>query len=215
MSDNKFQIIGEERGFTVVELLVSMLMFAVISAGLAQSMSAVFKGIGREYRLSTAVQEARLALGTVSAELRMASAVSPYLPGNDPDIVTCAANFSMTPDSIKFLLVHDSNAGTNGLAAKYVSYSYDEDTQSLLRGEIDSASNVSCSVPTGDPLDVATPIAQKIIRIDYDDDGTPDEIFRVLGNSLVITYGIEVTGDSGTKLSQKFQTTVLLRNHVV
>ena len=217
MIDTSQNIDHREGGFTIIELLVSILMFAIVSAGLAQAMGNVFQTLGSESRLASAIQTARLAMSTVSTELRMASVVSPYLPGNDPALVTCAANFTATATSVTFLVVHDSTTGGNGLDSKFVGYEYDAVNSALRRGEVSSASSSSCAVPAADPLAAgnSSPIALNVVQVDYDDNGTDEPIFSVSGNTLTITYGVSVLGSDKQQKVQKFQTSILLRNHIV
>src|SRR5215813_7297540 len=93
-----------EEGFTLAELLVSMVVFSIFAMGAVMYLTQNLQRLGTEVRLSMASQEMRNAVNLISSELRMASTVSPYLPGNTSATVTCGANFTSNSTSVKFLV---------------------------------------------------------------------------------------------------------------
>lgn len=201
-------------GHTLVELLVSLAMFEVIGLGLFSFVGSALHTIGVEGRASEAAQELREALEVMTTELRMSSGVSPYIVGTSPSSVTCSSAVSVTSTKVKFMVAQDeSTASSSGLQTYYVGYWYDSSKKQLLRGEIQSSSNTSCVIPAGDPTSssIAKVIAENVIAIDGDGNGTVDPAFSVSGNSIAVNLGVQIDAPNGDSIVQAMPTSILRR----
>ena len=200
------------KGFTLVEMLVGLTMFSVFSLGLVAYMGSTFQRTNLENRTAIAAQELYNAIELMSNELRMSSVVSPYLPGIDATLVDCSAALSVTNNSVKFLVVHDSTA-TRGLSAYYVGYTYDASTNELLRGEIAKTSTTDCTLPGGDPTSssIAKTIASRVVLLDRDSNGSDDPVFVLSGTGVSVNLAVEYESPSGEKVTQDVSTTVRMR----
>ena len=205
--------IHRAQGFTLVEMLVSMSMFAVVSLGIVTYIGGSFRKIGLETRTAIATNELKNALNLLSGEFRMGSKMSPYIPGNLPATVRCGSNISVSTNSLRFLVVHDDSTSSNGLRPIYVGYIYDPTTRELKRGEVASSSNTSCAVPASDPTSSsnAYTVATNVVAVDTNGDGTNEPIFSYAGSQLSVNLGVELTSPGGWKNSQSVSTQIHLR----
>lgn len=206
-------------GFTLTEVLVGISLFSIISLGLGKYLTQTFRRVGTENRSMLASMELRNAVNLLAGELRMAGSVSPYLPGDDPTLVTCSASIAVTPTTLRFLVVHDDATGGSGLRPYYVGYRYDALTKQLLRGEIVSASSTSCSIPAGDPTAAGTAqvLADNVVAVDFDGNGTTESVFSYSAPNLTLTLGTDVDSHEGTvaapkNVSQKVRTQIFVRS---
>lgn len=204
------------KGFTLVELLVSMSLFGIVGLGLVAFTSNALRGLSDESRLSFAALEAKNALGMLSSELRMSSAISPYLPGTDSSATNCRAAVSANATTLRFMLAEDdSDAATAGIQPYYVGYRFDSISGTLLRGEIPGSTVTSCVVPAGDPASsaVAQTLAERVVQIDADGDGTLEPVFSLSGDVLTVNLGVQLITQSGEETTQHFVTKIYLRTN--
>lgn len=206
------------RGFTLVELMVSLGLFGIIALAMTSFTSQALQTVGVESRVSLASLEAKNAVAILGSELRMSSSVSPYIPGNVPSLTKCSGSVSVTSTTLKFLVTQDdeSAVAASGIRSYYVGYKYDSATGKLLRGEIQGSSTTSCTLPVGDPTSAtyAKPLADRVVQIDADNDGTLDPLFSLSGEVLTISIGVEVPRPAGgTSAIQQFVSKAFLRIH--
>ncbi|MCC6954555.1 MAG: hypothetical protein IT290_10595 [Deltaproteobacteria bacterium] len=203
-----------EAGVTLTELLVGMTLFGVVGGTLAVAMTSTLKTLGREYRLASATEGVRLAVDVISSEMKMAAHASPYVVGVDASLSNCTSTIDVTPYRVTFLVSQDDPAAANGLKSYKVGYGYDSTSQTLYRGVIDGTTVTECLAPGGDPHGalVRSPIAEKVIPVDYDGDGTVDPVFERDITKLTITVGIQVKNDTDTYVTQKIRSVVDIRN---
>ena len=194
---------------------MSLTLFGIVGAGISGFMIDTLQRSSLENRISTAGQEVQNAMQLISAELRLSSQISPYLPGTDTSITTCTSALTVGSTSMRFLVAHDDAAGTNGLKRYLVGYRYDSTTKQLLRGELTSTSATSCSVPSGDPTDSSNGavIAANVVQIDADSNGSLDPVFSRSGDLVTVNLGAEVALNSKMKMTQKLSSEILLRSN--
>lgn len=204
---------NREIGFTLIELLVGMSIFSVVSLGVVSYMGDAFKRIHIENKSALHSQELRSALNLIASELRMSSNISPYLPGSDTNLLSCSTLISNTDNTLKFIVTHDDDSGTSGINPTYVGYIYDSDSKELRRGFFEIANHNICTLPLSDPIDDAPTmiIAENVIPVDNNSDGTLDPIFSLNNNILSINMGYESTGAGGIILSQNLSVDILIR----
>lgn len=206
-----------DRGFTLVELLVSLMLFGIVGIAMSSFTSQALQTVGVESRVSLASLETKNAVAILGSELRMSSSVSPYIPGNTPSLTKCSSTVSVTSTTIKFLVTQDeSESAGSGIRSYYVGYKFDSSTGELLRGEIQGASTTTCTLPVGDPTSTtyAKPLANRVVQIDADHNGTLDPIFSLSGEVLTISIGVEVPRSSGAASAvQQFVSKAFLRIH--
>lgn len=203
-----------ESGFGVAELLVSTVIFSIILLGMVSYSNLTFSNLGLENRASSSARELRNAISLLSSELRMSSSVSPYLPGDNPDDVTCSSQITATSNSIRFLVVHDDSSAPSGIQPYYVGYIYDVNSKQLLRGEIPGTTTTNCSLPVENPLspDYARVVADRVSPFDQNGDGITEPPFYFANGTLTINLSIEVDGQNGAKRSQGISTRIYARN---
>lgn len=209
--------VGNQRGFTLVELMVSMLLFAVVAVGMVAFTTSTLQTLSTESRVSLGAMELKNALGLMTSELRMSSAISPYLPGDNIALTNCSAAVTATATSVKFLISEDDSSavGTAGIQPYYVGYRYDAASKQLLRGKIPIAALHSCTLPAGDPTlsPIADTVATRVVQIDVDQDGTEDPVFSLNNNILTINLGIQVQSPGGDFVTQQFVSKAYMRVH--
>lgn len=202
-----------EKGFTLPELLVGLFMFSLFSLMVATFLRQSYHKLAVETRGTLAAQELRNALGLMANELRMGAVVSPYLPGTDPDVVACFAEITANADKVSFLVVHDDSDGSSGIQPYHVGYVYDSANNLLLRGELEKTGYVDCTLPGGDPTASSNTsvIAENIVQIDSNGDGTDEDVFSYANGVLTINVGVEILGPDGVNLAQPFVTQIAMR----
>lgn len=203
-----------QKGFTLTELLVSLSLFGVVGMSISSFMVDTMRRTSLESKMSRSTQEAQNAIQLATAELRLSSQISPYLPGTNVALSTCASAMTVDSTEIRFIVAHDAASGTNGLSRYYVGYRYDATTKQLIRGEIATASATTCS-GSGNPTDASNGavVASNIVRIDADGNGTIDPIFSRAGDLVTINLGVEVKVNSKLTATQSLSTEVLLRSN--
>lgn len=208
------KLICNSLGSTLIDMLVGMAMFGVVGAGLTSVMGGTFQSVGRENRLAIGSENIRMAFSLMNSELRMASNVSPYLPGVDPTLADCSNQFQVTTSSVLFYVAPDQHYGSYGVSPVYVGYQYDPLTKKLYRGEIYLSSTPQCGAAFGDPLNplYRSVMAENVIAIDYNGDGVNEPVFQYANQNLVITLGTQVTVEGGRTMVSKMQTTIRVRN---
>jgi prepilin-type N-terminal cleavage/methylation domain-containing protein len=201
------------KGFTILELLVSMSIFAIVSAGIVTYISDTLGRLSIETKSSIAMQELKSAINLLQSEIRMSHAASPYNVGIDASVVTCTSALDTTANSIKFLVSYDDGTATNSTRSFYVGYQYDPDERILYRGEVPTGSVASCTLPGTDPLStsVRRVIATDVTNIDSNLDGTLDNIFSLNSNQLAVRIGVEVVGHSGLRVVQQVINNIAVR----
>ena len=204
---------NSEKGFSLVEALVAITMLNVVGLAAVAFMSKAFGDLSLQSRGALASQEVTNAVKLLSSELRMARSASPYLPGTDPTLVDCTARISVAGDTIRFLVPHEDSSSTTGLSSYYVGYRYDSTTEQLFRGSVQAASTTSCNLPATDPLasNKEQLLAERIVPIDANGDGTNEPIFARSGSQITINLGIKVSGKNSTEIVQKLSTVVRIR----
>ena len=108
----------------------------------------------------------------------------------------------------------DSAATTSGIQPYYVGYWYDSTTSKLYRGELSGTSITSCTLPVGDPSasPTAVVLADNVVQVDNDKNGSLDPVFAASGNNLVVNLGIRSTGGNNqTSITQPISLTILRR----
>lgn len=207
------KIVSNCKGFGVAELLVSVMIFGIAILAIASFTNLTFANLGAENRASSSMRELRSAIALMSAELRMSSNVSPYLPGNTPSSVNCTAQISATATSIKFLVVHDDSAAAGGIQPYYVGYTYDAATRQLRRGEIPGVSITGCGLPAGDPVSgsYARVVADRLFPWDADKNGVADPVFSYSGGVLTVNLAVQAEGAQNFDRSQGLSTKIFAR----
>lgn len=204
----------DERALTIMELLVGISLFGVISLAFVAFSSSALRQMSLESRATSKVGELKNALSLLSSEVRMSKSISPYIVGTSSSNVTCSSAFSVSANIVRFLVVEDdSAAGLGGMQAYYVGYSYEASTQRLLRGEIAKATTLDCTLPAGDPTSssYAQVLAEGVERIDSDNDGTLDDVFSLAGNVLSVRLGVVVDAQNGLKITHQLPIQVGIR----
>lgn len=207
-------LMSAEQGFTISELLVSMTLFSVVGLGLASFSNSVLRTVSIESRATSATEELRNAVSLLSSELRMSQSLSPYLVGDLSSVVTCSGAFSVSSSAVKFIVVEDdSSATTSGLQPYYVGYSYDASTETLYRGEVAASSITACSIPSTDPTSagVRQILAESVIPVDGNGDGSIDPVFEFTGSVLRVNLGVRIDGAGGTKIEQAIPAQIAIR----
>jgi prepilin-type N-terminal cleavage/methylation domain-containing protein len=204
---------SQQRGLSLVELLVSITLFAIVSAAAVTFMSDALRRMSLETKASLATKELKNAVALMQSELRMSAAISPYNVGIDANLVTCRGQLATTPTSVRFLITHDDPSAPSGMQVYYVGYEYSVTDDTLYRGEVAAQSTTSCTLPVNDPLQNANKkvLARHIVRIDGDNDGIIDAPFTRLNNQLFIRLGALTTGSSGLEMTQNVTGTVYTR----
>jgi len=208
------RVVKQKTGFGITELLVSLFIFSFVMLSLSSFSNLTFANLGVENRASAAARELKNAMELLSSELRMSSAVSPYLPGDIPATVNCSSQIVATATSIKFLVVHDDSDGDSGIQPYYVGYVYDPAKQQLLRGEIAKLSSTNCTLPAGDPTssNYARVIADRVYQWDSNKDGSDEPIFQYSSKVLTVNILTKATGSNGTKIDQGITTKIFTRS---
>ncbi len=203
-----------QKGFGVTELLISVFIFGLALLATSSFTSLTFGNLGIENRMSSSIREVRNAINLLSAELRMSSNISPYIPGNSPNLADCSDFIETTTTSIKFLVVHDDYSANNGMQPYYVGYSYNPANNTLMRGEIPAPTTTTCSIPAGDPTSTqyAKTIAQRVFQTDIDDDGTIEPVFNFNNGILTVNLGIEAHGAARLFRQQNISTKIFTRS---
>lgn len=203
----------KDAGYTLLELLVTLSIFSVISLAIVGFMGDAFNRINLENRASLHSVELRNALNLIASELRMSSSISPYIPGMDTSLLQCSSFITVSSDTLKFLVTHDDSSGDGGVIATYVGYIYDGAKQELRRAEVELASIGSCMLPSEDPLEdiVTTVVARNLVAADSDNNGAIDPIFNLSGNVLTVSLGYEEIGPSNQTLRQSYRTQIIVR----
>jgi prepilin-type N-terminal cleavage/methylation domain-containing protein len=75
-------------GFTVVELLLSLAIAALLLAGVATAINASFTNYRENEDMSKAINNARQALNRITNDLRTADAADPASPANECSLIT-------------------------------------------------------------------------------------------------------------------------------
>ena len=174
---------GRERGFTLVELLVAMTLFLVLSAIVLTAVITLSKGLDKARVTSDITAEARIALERIAREVRQAEELQ-----------------AMSAASVKLFVDFDGNGANNGSLAdpEVVAYAYDsvQDSialtaqdefgatvdQALLAGQVKAmdlkyrSSNWSKYAPTADVTNPAD-VDRVEISLTVESDGQ-DEVFR-------------------------------------
>ena len=203
----------KELGATVSELLVSVLVFGLVSTSIASYATNIFTSLGLENRASASSRELRNAISLLSSELRMGASVSPYLPGEDPSLVHCQSQTIATGTTIRFLVVHDDPSVIPGIQPYYVGYSYNSSTNQLYRGEVPGVTVTSCALPTEDPLSesYARVVAERVYPYDSNGDGIAEPIFAYNSGTLTINLAVEVEAPNGESRTQGISTRIYTR----
>lgn len=203
-----------QKGFTITELLVSLSLFGIVGMSVSSFMIDTLRRTSLETRMSQATQEAQNAIQLMTAELRLSSQISPYLPGTNVALSTCSSSLTVDSTNVKFIVAHDVSTGTNGLSRYYVGYRYDATLKQLIRGEIATATDTTCT-GSGNPTDSSNGavIASNIVPVDADGNGTVDDVFSKSGDLVTINLGVEVNVNSKLKATQTLSTEVLLRSN--
>jgi prepilin-type N-terminal cleavage/methylation domain-containing protein len=204
---------NQQRGLSIIELLVSMTVFSVVSAAAVTFVSDSLRRLSLESKVALATKELKNSVALMQSELRMSASVSPYNVGIDANLVTCRSQLTTTSTTVRFLVAHDDPSGTSGTQVYYVGYEYSPSDNTLYRGEIIGSNATSCTLPAGDPLSIGTRkvLAKNVVRIDADNNGSIDNPFTRVNNQLFIRLGAEVSGSSGLTATQKVTDTVFTR----
>jgi len=200
-------------GFSLIEALVAITMLNVIGLAAVAFMSKAFGDLSLQSRAALASQEVTNSLKLLASELRMSRSASPYLPGIDPTLVDCTSRLAVTSDSVRFLVPHEDASSSTGLSAYYVGYRYDSATEQLYRGAVSAPSTTSCNIPATDPLANTQEqlLAERVVPIDADGNGTNEPIFSRNGSQITINLGVRVEGKNNTEVIQKLSTQVRVR----
>lgn len=197
-----------------MELLVGMGLFTIVSMAAFVVLSQTFRRTGTEGRAAISSLELKNVLQLFATELRLGTAVSPYLPGSNPNAVICATQLAVTPTTVRFLVMHDNAAAPNGREVNYVGYSYDPATRRLFRGSVPSTNQTGCTLPPNDPLNEANRfvLATNIVRIDGDGNGTIDPMFSLSNGVLNINMGISIGQVEGSPVTQSITSRIFVRS---
>lgn len=203
-----------ESGFGLPEILVSIFIFGIVLVTVGSFNRMTFGTLGVENRISSSMKELRNAVALLSTELRMSSSISPYLPGNSPDISSCLDNIDASSTSVRFMVVHDDSSASNGIQPYYVGYSYNPSTRQLLRGEIPASSSSNCDLPSGDPTAQGTAkvIADNVHPWDGNEDGSLEPIFYLSNGTLEVNLSITASGPKGFGRRQGLRTLIYTRS---
>lgn len=206
-----------QKGFTLAELMVSMLMFGIVGMGLTGFTSSAIRELSNQSRLSFATLELKNAISMLSSEIRMSSAISPYIPGTNTTLTNCYGAVEVTSTTLRFLVSEDDAAATTtaGLRPYYVGYRFNSATGQLTRGEILGSTVTACTVPSGDPNSTTNgkTLAEKVVQIDADNNGSLDPVFSLTNNVLTVNLGVQVSTPGNKTITQKFSTRVFLRTN--
>jgi hypothetical protein len=199
-----------ERGTTLMETLVSLLMFSVVGMGIVGVSTHSLRELSLESRATLETFELKRGLDILSTELRMSSMLSPYLPGTVESASNCTAEIEVTATTLKFFVAVDDVAavGTGGLQPYYVGYRYDPVSRELLRGEIPVDDLFSCDVSVGDPTtpQLTRPVASNVVTIDRDGNGTNEDPFAWANGFLTVNLATSVEGGGSQHRKQPFST---------
>ena len=202
-----------QTGLSLIELMVSIVVFSVVSAAAVTFISTSLRRLSVETKVAIATKELKNAVALLQSEMRMSTSISPYNVGVDASLVTCRAQLATTATTVRFLVAHDDPNGSSGTQVYYVGYEYSVTDNILYRGEIAGGSATNCTLPSGDPLATANKkiLAKNVVRIDADNNGTIDDPFTRTGNQFFIKLGAQVTGSSGLTAAQKVTDSVFTR----
>jgi type II secretion system protein J len=160
-----------QHGYTLIEVLVAMIMFAFISAATTVSLNAALRGQQAAQYASDALADARAALGTMSRDLRAA-----YASQGNPNTLFVASR-SMSGTLLRFSsrahrilpLPTDSNGNVDTTSSRpqsdvaVIQYSFDPNSGLLTRDEL-TTPNVNALPQPGAP---GTAIAHRVQSISF------------------------------------------------
>jgi len=197
------------RGVSLPEVLVSISLFGIVTAIVANALIPSLRRMSLDSRMSEATGNLRNGVATLLAELRMSNSVAPYLLRTDTEGIGCSQNLKIDTDgkSMRFFTSHDSSSGSQGREIYYVGYRYDATKKMMYRGEVTMPDDL-CDPTTApsDPLSTANaaPMVKNIIP-------QPGEMVFSQDNSLVqVKYLIEVTF-AGVTAQQSFESAAFIR----
>ena len=205
-----------QAGTTLVELLVGLSLASIGSLAMVSFLTSAMRSSSAEVRASKASMELRNAINILASEARMSSSVSPYLVGDNAVVVTCTGSVAVTSTTVRFLVTEDDPAAPSGMTSYLVGYRYDPSTRRLIRGEIPRSSFTSCALPAGDPTDGTNgrTIAENVVAVDGDNNGSVDPVFVLSGNRLTVNLGVRVAVDNDRVVLQSQDTRVYFRTNL-
>lgn len=200
------------RGFTLVELLVSMLILGILSAGVVSVLSQSFRYSSDEQRFLRAVSEAKRSLMTLAHELRMSGKLSPYLIPLSEFANNCLDDLEVTNDSLRFFVAHDTDSNS-GRQVYWVAYKWVPTEQTLYRGEVPLVNNHDCTRPGEDPLHSSKlfPIAYEVDQ-ELDSNGVALPIFSIEDLTVSVHIKVAVPRRDGALRVQGMNTKLLIRS---
>jgi prepilin-type N-terminal cleavage/methylation domain-containing protein len=112
---------SSERGMSLLEMLIAMLVFSIVLGGALSSFRAQSRGFSRGASEMTIIQNLRYAANMMETDLRTAGAgvpdVQPYLLYAGPDVVAYNANYTTNVANDVFAVYYDPDAPTGSVSA--------------------------------------------------------------------------------------------------
>ncbi len=114
-------VMSSERGMSLLEMLIAMLVFSIVLGGALSSFRAQSRGFSRGASEMTIIQNLRYAANMMETDLRTAGAgvpdVQPYLLYAGPDVVAYNANYTTNVANDVFAVYYDPDAPTGSVSA--------------------------------------------------------------------------------------------------
>lgn len=151
----------EDRGFTMVEAIIAMTIFGVLSAAMFSTVLSSQSSVKSTRRSNNLNEEARVALNRLSRELRQARAISYVDPADPSRLLEFEVDFN-----------GNGTIEPNAVDAEKLRYSYDGATdQILLTTATPSGSTVTLPILASDVTAFALDYRSRDYRYDRNGDG--------------------------------------------
>jgi hypothetical protein len=138
----------------------------------------------------------------------MASSLSPYLLTDDITETRCGSAIAVGNggDSLTIRVSHDDPTGFRGRKSWLIGYQFDEDKNILLRGQVELPNHLCSDSGSGDPLQNAETIAERIVRMGS------EPIFVQQGSFLLISIAVEAENPGLETITQPLPLSISIRS---
>lgn len=201
---------GEETGFSLVEVLIAIFLFSILSVGFYQVMFSGVRGSDATRDIASSTEEARLGFGRMVRETREADSIQ-----------------FAGPDSYSILIDYDGDGSFEADLYEYIRFSFDESTSRIRLSALNLNGSVRESgiLMEGVTRVGTTPVfsySSNLLQYDTDGDGVTEQAeidaAAGVGNSDGVIAGAELdlvssveyslrstSGDRGSDFSTEAQ----------
>lgn len=150
-----------ERGFTLAEMLLAMLIFSVLGAVLFSTLVASTRSVNTTRRTTALTEEARIALNRMARELREAQAITAVSAPNPSYSLTFEVDFN-----------GNGTIEPTAVDAEVLTYSYDGDAKQIrLTAATPSGGTTTLPILASDVYDFAVDYRSREYAYDANGDG--------------------------------------------